>query len=64
MEFGGLYMAGFDRPETAKGINLYLIARTVAVFGRCSERFKDINFAVCIAYHDQDPIMRIYEPSA
>ena len=60
--FGDLYVTGFDSTEVAKGVNLYLIARTIATFGRCCEMHQDNNFAICIAFHDQDPIMRIYEP--
>lgn len=62
--FGDLYVPGFDEPESAKGINLYLIARTISAFGRCSEHSTNHNLAICIAFHDQDPIMRIYEPIA
>jgi hypothetical protein len=62
--FGDLYVSGFDSTEAAKGANLYLIARTVATFGHCCENFKDNSFAICIAFHDQDPVMRIFEPVA
>ena len=59
--FGGLYVEGFDSTEHAKGANVYLVARTVAAFGRCCEEYQDEKFAICLAFHDQDPIMRIYE---
>lgn len=60
--FGDLYLPGFDSTESQKGANLYLIARTISTFGRCCEKFQDNNFAICMAFHDQDPVMRIYEP--
>jgi hypothetical protein len=59
--FGNLYVPGFDSTEKAKGVNLYLIVRTVSAFGRCCEIHQNNNFAVCIAFHDHDPVMRIYE---
>jgi hypothetical protein len=60
--FGDLYIPGFDSTEIAKGASLYLIARTVAAFGRCCEKYVTESFAICLAFHDQDPVMRIYEP--
>ena len=62
--FGDLYIVGFDSTEAARGANVYLIARTVAAFGRCCEKYQAEKFAICLAFHDQDPIMRIYEPAA
>ena len=52
--------SGFDGTDPAKGSTLYLIARTVAAFGRvtCLDPW---NLPICIAYHDQDPIVRIRE---
>jgi len=52
----------FDRTEVAKGSTLFLVARTVASFVRAIEGV-DIPpaTAVCVAFHDQDPIMRIHE---
>ena len=64
ISFGDLYIPGFDEPEIARGANIYLIARTVAAFGRCAEKYNDEKFAICLAFHDQDPIMRLYEPAA
>ena len=52
---------GFDRTATAKGSTLYLIARTVAAFGRCVVHTAPPGLTVCIAFHDQVPIMRIAE---
>lgn len=52
---------GFAKTNRAVGSTSYLIARTVAIFGRCVE-YNDIHsLAICIAYHDQDPITRIVE---
>jgi hypothetical protein len=52
---------GFDKDDTATGSTCYLVARTVAIFGRCLEEIKTDGVAVCIAFHDQDPVMRIRE---
>jgi hypothetical protein len=62
--FGDLYIPGFDSTEAFRGANLYLIARTVAAFGRSCEKYQSEKFAICLAFHDQDPVMRIYEPTA
>jgi hypothetical protein len=51
----------FDRTPTALGSTLFLVARTVAAFGRASSGFASPEFAVCMAFHDQTPIMRIYD---
>lgn len=53
---------GFDLKDEAQvGRVLYLIARTVAAFGREIGSRPDPGCAVCVAYHGQDPIMRIIE---
>lgn len=39
----------------------YLIARTFACFGRASRQFADSGIAICMAFHDQDEIVRLYE---
>ena len=39
---------------------LYLVVRTVTVFGRVVKSVKT-NMPICIGFHDQDPIMRIQE---
>jgi hypothetical protein len=54
---------GFTQEKQAVGSAAYLIARTVAVFGRCVEEIKTDDVAVCIAFHYQDPIMRVREIS-
>ena len=61
--FADIYKSshGFDVTDRDKGITLYLVARTVAVFGRCSEDFSDKPFVLCMGFHDQSPIMRIKE---
>lgn len=51
----------FDRSEKAKGSTLYLVARTVAAFGHCFDANPVAADAVCIAFHDQEPITRIHE---
>lgn len=51
----------FDRTATARGSTLYLIARTIASLGRCFDGDPSGNLAVCVAFHDQDPIMRLRE---
>lgn len=54
-----LYIPGFDKPQEAKGSTLYLVARTIAAFGRCATKYDAENFAICIGFHDQTPVMRI-----
>ncbi|WP_047985859.1 hypothetical protein [Ornithinibacillus californiensis] len=49
---------GFDSTDKALGNTLYLIARTVALFSNVCQKVKT-NIPICIAFHDQDPIMRI-----
>src|SRR5262249_27497376 len=61
-EFGRLYRPDFCKTAESRGINLYLIARTVATFGRCCDNYRTEPYAFCIGFHDQDPIMRISEP--
>lgn len=51
----------FDRTPIALGSTLFLVARTVAAFGRASSGFASPEFALCIAFHDQTPIMRIHD---
>jgi len=49
----------FDDTELAKGSTLYLVARTVAAFGRACTRLELPRIALCIAFHEQEPIVRI-----
>jgi hypothetical protein len=51
----------FDQTPLAKGSTLYLVARTVAAYGRCFDNHPSAALAVCIGFHDQDPIMRLRE---
>lgn len=61
-EFGGfLREYGFDRTDQAKGCTLYMIARTVASFGRCVDPGSSGKAALCIGYRGQNPILRIRE---
>lgn len=61
--FAELYNSthGFDTTDLDKGTTLYLVARTIAAFGRCAEQFLKKPYALCIAFHDQNPIMRVKE---
>lgn len=60
-ELAEFFESEFDTSAREQGINGYLIARTVAAFGRCAETMPDGEFAVCIGYHDQDQVTRIRE---
>lgn len=65
-EFSNIFdMHGFDSSDTAVGSTLYLIARTVACFGRSVEKLQVQmeldNTAVCIGFHDQDVVFRVME---
>lgn len=61
-EFGRIYRTyGFDRSDQAKGSTLYMIARTVAAMGRCLAPGAAGGAALCIAYRDQNPILRMRE---
>lgn len=51
----------FDRTPLAKGSTLYLVARTIAAFGRCVKELEASGLTICIAFHDQTPITRISE---
>ena len=51
----------FDRTPVAQGSTLYLVARTVAAFGRSLDQVPLDALAVCIGFHDQDPVMRVRE---
>lgn len=51
----------FDRTPMAKGSTLYLVARTVASFGRSCGAIHVQPPAVCIGFHDQSPVFRIRE---
>jgi len=50
-----------DWTGESPGTPLYLIARTVAAYGRCVEACPVAVDAICIAFHDQNPVMRITE---
>jgi hypothetical protein len=43
-------------------VEYYLIARTTALFGRVTEKIDWGNIALCIGFHDQYVVTRIYEP--
>ncbi|UAT29026.1 hypothetical protein [Pseudobacillus badius] len=50
---------GFEEDDEA-GVTIYLIVRTILAF-MASAQFVNTDVPVCIAYHDQDPIIRIKE---
>lgn len=60
-EFADLYDSSFDKNDQAIVINTYLMAITVASFGKIAHSYNTKDLAICIAFHDQDPIMRIKE---
>lgn len=60
-ELAELYVSSFDTSEKDRGINGYLIARTIAAFGRCVDILPDPEGAVCIGFHDQESVLRICE---
>ncbi len=58
-EFADIYSEnGFDTTSKALGNTLYLVARTVVTFAHVSQKAQT-NIPICIAFHGQDPIMRI-----
>lgn len=58
-EFAEIYEEnGFDRSKKAIGNTLYLIVRTVLTFIKVC-RNMEYQKPICIAFHDQDPIMRV-----
>ena len=60
-EFARIYAEnGFNGTDKALWTTLYLVVRTVTVFGRVVKSVKT-NIPICIGFHDQDPIMRIQE---
>jgi len=61
-EFGRfLREYGFDRTDQAKGCTLYMIARTVAALGRCTDPGYSGKAALCMGYRSQNPLLRIRE---
>ncbi|WP_338754360.1 hypothetical protein [Bacillus sp. FJAT-52991] len=60
-EFSEIYdqYGGFEEDDEA-GVTIYLIVRTILAF-MASVQFFNTDIPVCIAYHDQDPIIRIKE---
>ena len=60
-ELAEYYAGTFDSNDEDRGINGYLIARTIAAFGRCVDILPDPDCAVCIGFHDQESVLRIRE---
>jgi hypothetical protein len=58
-EFSEIYLEnGFNSTNKSLGNTLYLIARTVCLFSDVIHKI-ETNIPICIAFHDQDPIMRV-----
>ena len=51
-----------DGIEERTVVEYYLVARTTAMFGRVTETIDWDNIALCIGFHDQYIVTRIYEP--
>lgn len=60
-ELADLFETSFDGDDKDRGINGYLIARTIAAFGRCVDILPDPEVVVCIGFHDQEGVLRIRE---
>lgn len=63
-EFAQVYAqyGGFQNEnEKSIGLTFYLVARTVAAFGRAIDPVPTHKMAICIAHHGQRKITRIYE---
>jgi hypothetical protein len=43
-------------------VTAYLVARTVASLGRCVQQTSKNGVAVCMGFHDQDPVWRLHKP--
>ncbi len=56
-QFAQLYDSRFDDTKCARGVNAYLVARTVAIFGRITAEVSWGHAALCMAFHDQSPII-------
>jgi hypothetical protein len=52
---------GFAETPEQVGRTAFLVARTVAAFGRATEELDTQGLAVCLAFHDGEPIFRIRE---
>lgn len=51
----------WDEDDSARGINGYLIARTLACVGRCMEKLPQDDIAVCVTFSDLESIIRVRE---
>jgi len=62
-KLAAIYVAQGGYAETPEqvGRTAFLVARTVAAFGRAIEGLDTQGLAVCLAYHDQEDILRIRE---
>lgn len=53
---------GFDGSPEAIGSTVYLVGRTISAFGAAFSQLPIPRCAVCIAFHDQSPVLRLHEP--
>jgi hypothetical protein len=62
-DFGKIYssLGGFCTDQTGTSAILYMIARTVVSLKEILDR-KPSTKVVCMAFHDQDPVHRLFEP--
>ncbi len=60
-EFEDLFYE-YEGTEEQSVVEYYLIARTTALFGRVTKKIDWGNIALCIGFHDQQIVTRIYEP--
>jgi hypothetical protein len=63
-ELAELYEPSWQDDEMGGACNLYLIARTMAAFGRAAARSWSAGLPLCSGYHDQQVVFRVYEPKA
>ena len=62
-DFGKIYakLGGFCNSDENTAVTLYMIARTTSILNSIIQRKPPQNINICIGFHDQDPIHRIYE---
>lgn len=57
-DLGAEFAPDWDRDAASSARNLYLIARTIAAFGRASAGWP-ATIPLCAGYHDQDVVYRV-----
>jgi hypothetical protein len=55
--YGGFHVEN----DNEVGTTFYLLARTIAAFGKAAEKISSSDLAICIGYHDQTIVTRIRE---